>query len=154
MIPFNIANVRDYCCGNLLGPGIPPEPPIDDDNFFYGFTEADTTGDPLTEEEFIGFVNDVFTATQEQTGTFTPGGNITVVDFGNEDDKVMFIQVPAAEAPFTLWSEVGNPLQQNQAIDPDFATDLNVWFKSTRDGQTIYLTRYQTSFTGAIVLSR
>lgn len=123
--------------------------------FKYGATDLDTTGDVPEEEAYIESVDDVFTATDELIGTFPEGGNVTVADFENApDDKVLFIQVPASEDPFTRWSEVGNPLQQNRPINPDFATGNALFFRSTRDGETIYLTRYQTSFTGAIVLSR
>lgn len=122
--------------------------------FKYGWTELDTTGITPDEASYIASVDDVFTNANELTGTFNSGGNIQVDDFTNPSDKVLFIQVPISEAAFTKWSEFGNPFQQNQTIDPDFATGSNVFFKSTRAGELIYITRSQTTITGATILSR
>lgn len=123
--------------------------------FKYGSTEADTTEDPLTEAEYIGSVDDTFTAGDEMSGIVdNEGENVVVEDFGNTEDKVLFMQVESPEPPFTLWSEVGNPFQQNQPIDASYATGTAVWFKTTRDSKTIYITRSQTSFVGAVIFSR
>lgn len=122
--------------------------------FHYGFTELDTTGEVPPEVDYVTSVDDVFTANEQQTGTFVPGGNVQVNDFENEGDKVMFMQLPAAELPFTKWSEIGNPFQQNLLIDQTFGTGTSTWFKTQRAGETLYMTRYQTSFVGAILFSR
>ena len=71
----------------------------------------------------------------------------------NTVDRVLFIQVPASEAAFTKWSESGNSLQQNIDIDQTFAGN-SLWFKTTIYGNNLYVTRLQTSFTGALILSR
>lgn len=120
-------------------------------SFLYGNTVLDTTGDVPSES---GYIASVDAATLVTGGPLTGGSNVQVADFGNTTDKVLFIQVPATEAAFTKWSEVGNALQQDQTIDPDYATGSNVFFKSTRAGATIYLTRSQTTFAGAVILSR
>lgn len=124
--------------------------------FKYGVTEADTTGAALTEAEYLASVDATFTAGTELSGIAdNSGADVVVDDFGNGAvDKVLFVQVAASEAAFTKWSEVGNPFQQNQPIDQSFGTGANVWFKSTRDGQTIYITRSQTSYVGAVIFSR
>lgn len=134
----------------LGGVGIPPASL----EFKYGFTSLDTTGEVPTEKEYQDSVDAVFTAVAEQTGTFSDGGTIKVTDFANTADKVLFIQVPASQALFTMWSEVGNPLQQNRPVDPAYSPGSALFFKTTRLGQSLYITRYQTSFTGAVVLSR
>lgn len=125
--------------------------------FYYGETSLDTTGSTPTEAAYIASVDDVFTASDELTGTLAnTGDNLRaafLVDVGNPY-TVKFIQVPASESNFTKWSEEGNSLQQNQAIDAVFGTGSNVWFKTTRAGQTLYMTRAQTSFVGDIILSR
>lgn len=122
-------------------------------NFEYGETALDTTGGTPTEAQYKSSVDDVYTAGTEVAGTsLAPGSNINV-DFTNVTDKVLFIEVDASEAAFTKWSEVGNPLQQDQPIDAAFAGTA-VWFKTTRAGETLYITRAQTTFTGNIVLSR
>ena len=137
--------------------------------FKYGVTEADTTGAALTEAEYLASVDATFTAGTELSGIADDSGADVVVDaFGNGTvDKVCFVQVAASEAAFTKWSEVGNPFQQNQPIDQSFYKKdsngdniipleqlSNVWFKSTRAGQTIYITRSQTSFVGSVIFSR
>ena len=124
--------------------------------FKYGVTEADTTGTALTEAEYLASVDTTFTAGTELVATGNNTGADVVVDaFGNGTvDKVCFVQVAASEAAFTKWSEVGNPFQQNQPIDQSFGSGANVWFKSTRAGQTIYITRSQTSFVGSVIFSR
>ena len=125
-------------------------------NFEYGYTALDTTGAPPTEAEYIASVDTVFTASGEVAGTpeVTGSATITVTSFGNGTDKVLFLEVDPSEAPFTLWSVVGDSLQQNQPIDATFGTGSNVWFKSTRGSDTIYLTRAQTSFGAAVIFSR
>lgn len=138
----------------VLGTAEEPEPPVTF-AYEYGATDADTTGEPLTESQYIDSVDDVFTAGDEVEGTPPETGAATIsVTFTNETDQVLFIQVAASEAAFTKWSVVGDPLQQDQPIDATFGAGSNVWFKSTRDGKTIYITRAQTSFSGAVVLSR
>jgi hypothetical protein len=129
-----------------------PTPPTEEQgfDFEYGYTNLDTTGEALEEIQYVLSVND---GVIESGSEENKGDNITVQDFGNSVDKVLFIQVPATEAPFTMWSEVGNPLQQDQPIDNSFAGS-NVWFRSIYQGDTIYLTRSQTSFGGAIILKR
>ena len=124
--------------------------------FKYGVTEADTTGDPLTEAEYLASVDATFTAGTELSGIADNSGADVVVDaFGNGTvDKICFVQVDPSQAAFTKWSEVGNPFQQNQPIDQSFGSGANVWFKSTRAGQTIYITRSQTSFVGSVIFSR
>lgn len=124
--------------------------------FKYGVTEADTTGAALTEADYLASVDATFTAGTEISGIADNTGADVVVDaFGNGSiDKVCFVQVASSEAAFTKWSEVGNPFQQNQPIDQSFGTGSNVWFKSTRAGQTIYITRSQTSFVGSVIFSR
>lgn len=136
---------------NFLDPG---NPPGSQTVFKYGSTSADTTGDPLTELQMISSVDAVFTASQELTGSVATGANISVASFANGTDKVLFIQVPAIEAAFTKWSEVGNSFQQDVPIDATFSSGTGIWFKSARAGETIYICRYQTTFTGAVVLSR
>lgn len=139
---------------NVMGTFTPTPPPVTF-NFKYGFTALDTTGATPLEAAYISSVDDVFTAGDELTGgPLTTGSPVQVDSFTNPSDKVLFVQVPATEAAFDLWSEVGNPLQQDQPIDPNYATGANVWFKDTRAGETIYITRSQTTFTGAVVLSR
>lgn len=124
--------------------------------FKYGVTEADTTGAPLTEAEYLASVDTTFTAGTEISGIADDAGADVVVDaFGNgATDKVCFVQVASSQAAFTKWSEVGNPFQQNQPIDQSFGAGSNVWFKSTRAGETIYITRSQTSFVGSVIFSR
>jgi len=138
----------------VLGIYTAPEPPAEF-AWDYGATDADTTGAPLTEAEYLASVDAVFTAGNEVEGTpLTTGSNVQVDDFGNATDKVLFVQVDATEAAFTKWSVVGNSLQQNQPIDATFGSGASVIFKSTRAGKTIYITRDQTSFDGSLVLSR
>lgn len=128
--------------------------------FNYGATEADTTGAPLTEGEYVTSVHDAETGGNNMTDAAPLGGNVAVDDFANgvdEDDvpidKVMYIGVPSTEAAFTKWSEVGNIYQQDQPIDQTFS-GTNVWFRTVQGGTTYYITRSQTDFAGAIVLSR
>lgn len=139
---------------NVLGTFTPVEPP-DMFDFFYGYTALDTTGTTPLEAAYISSVDDVFTAGTELTGgPLVHNANVQVDSFTNPSDFVLFIQIPPTEADFDLWSEVGNALQQNQPIDPDYATGSNVFFKDTRAGDKIYISRSQTTFTGAVVLSR
>jgi predicted secreted protein len=132
-------------------------------DYYYGSTDIDTVVDPgaptlfPSESDFIDSVDDVFTASDELTATAAnTGDNITIASFGGvTSDRVKFLQVPAAEAPFLFWSEVGNPFQQNQPIDASFnILSGNVWFKTDRDGDSLYMTYVQTYFTGAIIFSR
>lgn len=119
--------------------------------FLYGNTPLDTTGDEPLEADYVSSVDSGVIATG---GTLVAGSNVQVSDFENLSDKVLFIEVPATEEPFTKWSEVGNALQQDQPIDPDYATGSNVWYRSIRGVDAIYFTRSQTTFTGAVILSR
>lgn len=138
----------------VVGSAETPPPPTNF-NFDYGATDLDTTGAPHTEAEYIASVDAVYTASGEVGGApLAPGSNVQVASFGNGTDKVLFVQIDASEAAFTKWSVVGDALQQNQPIDATFAAGSNVWFKSARAGKTIYITRAQTSFSGALVLSR
>lgn len=121
--------------------------------FHYGFTELDTTAINYTEPDYVASVNLAYPTAANHVGTYTPGASVTVQYFGNAIDKVLFMEIPASELAFTLWSEIGNPLQQNQVIDQTF-TGSAVFFKSIHNGETVYITRYQTSFTGAVVFSR
>jgi hypothetical protein len=124
-------------------------------SFDYGKTALDTTGAPPNEAAYIASVNTVYTASGQIAGApLATGSNVSVTNFGNTADAVLFMQIDATEAAFTKWSEVGNALQQNQPIDASFGTGTAVWFKSTRAGKTIYITRAQTSFAGAIIFSR
>ncbi len=126
-------------------------PPVPGFTFDYGFTELDTTGTAPDEATYVASVDGVTTT----TGTIPNTGNdIQVNIFGNTSDKVLFIEVPATEQPLLYWSEEGSP-QLQQAIDQTFAGGNNVWFKSVHGSNTIYMTRFQTSFPmGAIILSR
>ena len=127
----------------------PPTPPpvVVGFDYTYGQTDLDTTGAVPTEAEYVGSIVSGVTATAANTGD-----NVSA-DFTNTSDKVLYIEVPDTEAPFTMWTEVGNSLQQNQPIDPTFAGS-NVWFKTSTTGKTIYITRSQTSFGGEVILSR
>lgn len=122
--------------------------------FTYGETEADTTGAPLTESEYLTSVTDAIASGNVYSDSEPLGGNVSVDDFANVGDKVLFIKLPSTEAAFTKWSEVGNIYQQDQPIDPNFATGSNVWFRSVQGATTYYITRSQTDFVGALVLSR
>ena len=142
------------------GSGTPSNVPFD---YYYGSTDIDTVITPgfgstfPTESEFVSSVDDVFTAHDEILATAAnTGDNISITSFsGTPGDRVRFLQVPNTEAPFTLWSEVGNPFQQNQPIDASFNhLSGNVWFKSTRGTNDLYMTYSQTVFSGAIIFSR
>jgi hypothetical protein len=132
-------------------------------SYDYGSTDINTVTTPgfgslfPSEQDFIDSVDAVFTAGDEITGSEpNTGDNVTIENFGSEsDDRVRFIQMPSGEALFTKWSEEGNPFQQDQPIDSSFdPSSPNVWFKSVRDGNPIYMTYSQTIFTGAITFSR
>ena len=159
---FNLSYIKDAAYPSRLL-GLSGTPPSLTGDFDYGATEADTTGDALTEAQYRSAVDDVYTASDEVPGVaVAPGANIQVNDFGNATDKVLFMLVyDDAEAAFTKWSVVGDPLQQNQPIDATFGTGSNVWFKSTMasanpalNGRNVYITRGQTSFAGAVIFSR
>jgi hypothetical protein len=130
--------------------------------FYYGFTEAETVIDGWvgvllpTEESLVGSVDDVFTAGTEQSGTEpNTGDDVAVVDFGNTYYKVVFMEYPKTEAKFTKWSEVNNPLQQNQPIDQSFNWGSGaVFFISERGDNWVIISYYQTKFAGKIVFSR
>ena len=130
--------------------------------FYYGFTEAETVIDGWvgvllpTEESLVGSVDDVFTAGTEQSGTEpNTGDDVAVVDFGNTYYKVVFMEYPKTEAKFTKWSEVNNPLQQNQPIDQSFNWGSGaVFFISERAEDWVIISYYQTKFAGKIVFSR
>lgn len=138
---------------SVLGTFTPVVEP-DTFDFLYGYTDLDTTGPTPDEADYIGSVNAVIIAgTELHGGPLVHGANVQVDSFTNPSDKVLFIQVPD-EDPFDLWSEVGNPLQQNQPIDPTFGSGSNVFFTETSLGLNTYISRSQTTFTGAVVLSR
>jgi hypothetical protein len=122
--------------------------------FKFGSTAADTTGAPLTDANYIASVDAVLAALGEYSSTQIHDLDITVTTFYNATDKVLFLQVPPVELPFTKWSEVGNPFQQNQPIDSSFGTGSGVWYKTTRAGNALYLTRSQTTIIGAVIFSR
>lgn len=130
--------------------------------FYYGFTEAETvldgwTGVTLpTEASLVTSVDNVFTAGTEQTGSEpNTGDDVAVADFGNSDYKVVFMQYPKTEAKFTKWSEVNNPLQQNQPIDQAFNWGSGaVFFISERDDNWVIISYYQTKFAGTIIFHR
>lgn len=114
----------------------------------YGYINLDTTGTPPILSDFINaiaapdFIDDL---------QYESDGSIIVNDFTNSVDKVCFIAVPAINNPvqrYTMWSEIGNPLQQNVDIDSSFVSnDESVWFRAgVYNGKTWYFTRYQTSF--------
>lgn len=116
----------------------------------YGYTELDTTGeDELPEGDYV---TALYPGPRTDVGSLTQylGGIVTVPGFENDTDKVCWIWVPSSEAPFTKWSEVGNALQQDQPIDATYTAGTNAFFKTGN----FYVTRSQTSFAGAIILSR
>lgn len=120
----------------------------------YGFTDADTTGAPLTEGEYISSVGDAISANTTMNTFIPPNGLVSVDDFGNESvDKVLFILLPSTESAFTKWSEVGNIYQQNIDIDQSFSGS-GVWFRSVQGANTYYITRWQTNFAGQIDFTR
>lgn len=132
-------------------------------NYDYGSTDINTVTVPgfgslfPSESDFIASVDAVYTAGDELAGSEpNTGDTVTIESFGGStSDRVKFVQMPASEAAFTKWSEEGNPFQQNQPIDQSFDfLSGNVWFKSVRDGNPIYMTYAQTIFTGAITFSR
>lgn len=135
---------------NAIRKSIMPSPTY---TFKYGVTQADSTGPTLTEAQLLASVDATFTAGQELTGTASLGSNASA-HFLNTTDKVSFIQVPNSQAVFIKWSEVANAFQQNMPIDALYSVGSGIWFKSSRAGQTIYITRYQTTFIGTIILSR
>lgn len=129
----------------------------------YGSTDLVTVVTPgfgslfPSESDFIGSVDDVFTAGDELTATAANvGDDVSITNFGGvSTDRVKFLQVPNTEAAFTLWSEVGNPFQQNQPIDASYNfLSGNVWLKATRGSNNLYMTYSQTYFTGSIIFSR
>ena len=132
----------------------PPPPPSGLLLFAYGATLLDTTVADYMENEYVISVNAIFNANQQLIQNFVPAvTTVTITNFANISDKVLFIQIPSTEAPFTKWSEVGNLFQQDANIDSNFAGN-GVWFKTTRGNSTLYMTRSQTTFTGAVILSR
>lgn len=131
-------------------------------DFKYGYTEAETVIDGWigillpTEESLVASVDDVFTAGTEQTGSEpNTGDDVLVADFGNVYYKVVFMQYPKTEAKFTKWSEVNNPLQQNQPVDQSFNWGSGaVFFISERGDNWVIISYYQTKFAGKIIFSR
>ena len=120
----------------------------------YGATNLDTTIVNNAETDYILSANAVFASGADLLQSFIVNApTITINSFSNIQDKVLFIQVPSTEPAFTKWSESGNPFQQNLNIDQSFiGTEL--WFKTMLNGNTLYITRIQTRFTGSIILSR
>lgn len=128
----------------------PPPPPVEQGfTYYFGETGLDTTGAPLTEAEYIAGVQ----SSVATSGTAANTGDNVSAAFTNATDKVLYISVPKSEAVFTKWTEVGNSLQQNQPIDNSISGG-NVFFRTSNSTFNIYVTRYQTSFTGQIILSR
>lgn len=146
--------------GPLSQDSAPPPDTIPFD-YRFGWVGIDTvnTGPdyvPLTEADFIASLDNVFTDGEQYmaTGADTDAP-ITVDDFHNTVDKVTFLQVPKSQAAFAKWTEVGNPFQQNQPIDPTYNYGSGaVWFLSEIEtGKWTYLTYYQTTFTGSLIFS-
>lgn len=123
---------------------------------FYGATDLDTTSVLQPESAYVSSVNDTFTGGGALSVVLNSASDLAVsfpVASGDEY-KVRFIQVPASESYYTKWSEVGNPYQQDLPI-PTYGSGVGgVWFRTERDGETLYVTRAQTKFNGAIKLSR
>lgn len=129
----------------------PPYVPVPFD-YQYGTTDLDTTI-PRLEVSFVASVQAVLDAGNELTGTVSDHGlDLSIADFGSEDYKVCFFIIPETEDPFTKWSEVGNPLQQNQPI-LEYGSGFSVWVKSTQM-PGLYFTAYQTKFGGTIEFDR
>jgi len=129
----------------------PPYVPAPFD-YQFGTTDLDTSV-PNLEVAFVASVQAVLDASGELTGTAPDhGANISISDFGSTDYKVCWFRVPATEDPFTLWSEKGNALQQDQPI-LEFGTGFSVWTRSTLM-PGLYFTAYQTKFAGTIEFSR
>lgn len=118
----------------------------------FGYTELDTTGATPTEAEYLA---SIVAPTSPTSMKYINIGDPLEVDFPNTIDKVCFIKVPASETVKSLWSEIGNPLQQNQPIDPSYGSGSNVFFASPISGGAggyYYITRSQTTFGGTIKL--
>lgn len=136
-----------------LSQDIAPPPVTIPFTYYYGVTELDTTAGSPLEVSFVTSVTDAVTVASAVSYQGVP--SLTVVDFGGVTDKVLFLKVPDTEAPFTLWSETGNILQQNQPITSDFGDGSGaVWFRSVITGFNLYITTYQTTFTGSIIFGR
>ena len=134
--------------GGVCSPAIAPI------NFRYGFTELNTTVGSATETDFIASVDAVYNNITTQIGTFTPGSNITVANgFGNNVDKVMFIQLIASEPAFTKYSVINDAIQQGLAVDQTFIGN-HLFFKTMRNGESLYITRSQTIFPTGVIFSR
>ena len=129
----------------------PPYVPVPFD-YQFGTTDLDTTT-PKLEIAFVASVQAVLDAGNELTGTVPDhGGKVSISNFGGTGYKVCFLIIPDTEDPFTKWSEVGNPLQQNQPI-LESGSGFSVWVRSTiMPG--LYFTAYQTKFGGTIEFDR
>lgn len=122
---------------------------------WWGETGLDTTGAQPVLLDYLNAKTLVFDTSHQ--ATVTPSGSDVTIDFENASDKVLYIQVDQSQLPFTKWSEVGNPLQQNQPIGSSFQIDDTTVLFAYKDpitGVNVYFTRWQTSFTGALKLSR
>jgi len=122
---------------------------------WHGETALDTTGEPPVLQDYLNAK--VLAFDGDDFDVVAPSGSDVEIDFDNASDKVLYIQVDPSEAPFTKWSEVGNSLQQNQPIDSSFSSEGTAVIFAYKDPDTqamTYFTRFQTSFTGAIILSR
>ena len=129
----------------------PPYVPVPFD-YDFGTTDLDTTV-PNLEVAFVTSVQAVLDAGDQLTGTAPDhGALITIANFGSTDYKVCFLLMPEGEDPFTTWSEIGNPLQQDQPI-LEFGTGFSVWTRSTMM-PGLYFTAYQTKFAGPILFKR
>lgn len=132
---------------------IPTQMQTGGSTYYFGYTQLDTVTETPTEAEYLAAVDAAYLAATTASATFNPGTTkITVADFlTGGQDKVMFMEIPSAEAPFTLWSS--EQFQLFQPIDASFEGG-GLFFKSTRGSNTIYITRYQTTFPAEVVFSR
>lgn len=135
-----------------IGPPVDPPPVLTTYGYRFGSSELDTTRDTPPLSAFVGSVEASIDATTLRN---LPGVGITAALL-TPGDRIWFIIVDASEAPFTKWSEKDNPFQQNLDIDPDFSTGVSVFFRYTDPAthKNYYITRFQTSFAGQVILSR
>lgn len=141
-----------------LTPSVTPTPvPF---TFYYGAGELSTvvTGLPgtlPTEDNYTDSILEVFEVGDELTGTSNEGEDISVDDFENATDKIVFVEYPNTEDPVLFWSEEGNPLQQHQPIDQAFVYgSSNVFFISARLDYYVVISYVQTTFAGKLTFSR
>lgn len=156
-----IEELQQECCDykiaevtpSTLTTGASPTPSPTTITIVYGTTSLDTTGAPPTLQEYL---DSVTAATDKRTLQLAPGASLAVPLSGTAVDKVMYISVPVTELAFTRWSELYHPLQQWLLIDTEFGDGSSTFFMYT-DTTTLtryYITRVQTSFSDAVVLTR